>query len=78
MGRPETETLGKQQQAELCILKELTNGMNQSQLVDLVRQEAGVGRNTTIAAIKRLVDSGKLYARVGQAAHGAIEYDRAE
>lgn len=76
LGKPEAAELSKQEQAELCIMMDIQNGMNQSQLVGLVKQEAGIGRHTALSAIRRLVDSGKLIARVGQS-RGAIEYDKA-
>lgn len=75
LGRPTAEALGKQEQAELCILKDMTDGMNQTELVNLVKESAGVGRNTTLAAINALVARGELYPRVGRA-RGATEYDR--
>lgn len=74
LGKPENRGLSKQEQAELCILKDMRDGMNQSEIVDLVKQNAEVGRHNAIAAIKSLESQGKLYARVG--ARGAIEYDR--
>ena len=39
--------------------------MSQSQIVKMVRDQAGVGRNTTLAVLKRLADQGKLTARPG-------------
>jgi len=77
LGEPEGQALGKQQQAELCILKDASDGMNQSELVDLVKENAGVGRHTALAAIRRLADTGQLVARNGAGPRGAICYDRA-
>jgi hypothetical protein len=77
LGKPESAALSKQQQAEICILAELTDGMSQTEIVKLVSKKASVGRNTTRAALRRLVDGGKLYARVG-GANNAIEYERAQ
>jgi hypothetical protein len=76
MGRPEQGSLSRQEQAEMCILKDMTNGMNQTQIVELAKEKAGVGRNTTLAAIHSLVENGHLHARVGQPSN-AVEYDKA-
>lgn len=75
MGKPEAGDLSKQDQAELCILKDMRDGMIQSQIVALVKENAGIGRNTTLAAINSLERQRKLYARTGEA-RGSIAYDR--
>lgn len=73
LGQPEGGALSKQEQAELCILKDMTNGMNQTQLVDLVKRETGIGRHTALGAIRRLVDGGKLREEQGYA-NRALRY----
>ncbi len=65
MGKPEGDKLSKQEQAEQCILADMADGMNQREIVDLVKREAGVGKNTTIAALRRLVDDRKLRTQEG-------------
>jgi len=75
LGRPENEALTKADQASLCILTDLRDGMSQSQIVKMVKDQAGVGRNTTLAALKRLTGQGKLTAQVGGPAQTLI-YER--
>ena len=67
LGKPETESLSKQEQAELCILAELPAGVekNQSAIVEIVKREAGIGKNTAIAAAEALVQRGELERRGG-------------
>jgi hypothetical protein len=73
MGRPENEAMTKQQQAELCITMDMTDGANQSQLVELCKA-AGIGRSTALAAIGSLVESGKMTARPGGAKNALLYY----
>ena len=73
-GKPEGKAFSKQKQAELCIEKDMRDGMNQSQLVELCKA-AGIGRGNALAGIRNLVKSGKLIERVGTT-NNALEYFR--
>lgn len=59
LGRSE-HSLTPSEKAENAILSSLVDGMNQSVVVDLVKNEVDIGRHTAIAALTRLVDVGKL------------------
>lgn len=64
LGKPEAEALGKQEQAELCIEKDLPpGGMNQTEIVRLVKTNAGLGRNVTLAALRAMVGRRDLQTR---------------
>lgn len=58
LGRPDGGAMSKQEQAELCIMADMADGMSQSKIVQMVKVNANVGRNTTLAAIRRLVSQG--------------------
>jgi hypothetical protein len=61
LGRPEAEALSKQEQAELCIEKDLPAGaMNQTEIVRMVKRNAGMGRNLALDALNALVRQGHL------------------
>jgi putative DNA primase/helicase len=75
LGRPEQVKLSKQEQAELCIMRDMEDGMNQTQLVNLVKDNAGIGRHTAIAAVQSLAGQKRLHARDGDWP-GSIEYSR--
>jgi len=77
LGRPESGALSKADQASLCIMTDLRDGMTQKQIVDMVKQEAGIGRNTVLAVLARLTNQGKLIARPNGSSKG-ITYDRAQ
>ena len=77
LGRPESGALSKTEQASLCILAELHGPMCQSQVVSMVMEKAGVGRNTILTALKRLTGQGKLIARRAGPTEGLI-YERAQ
>lgn len=67
LGRPEKEALSKQQQAELCIEKDLpAAGLSQKDLVELVRSNAGVGRNSVLAALQAMVGRRELITQPGE------------
>jgi hypothetical protein len=59
VGRPQME-MTAQERAEACICKHLDDGMNQTGVVNLVKDRSGIGRSSALAAIKSLVDRGVL------------------
>jgi hypothetical protein len=77
LGRPETESgaLTKREQAETCIMIELRDGMTQGEIVKLVKDLAGVGRNTALAALQGLTRQKRLYTRAGGTGQPVI-YER--
>lgn len=75
LGRPESDALSKADQASLCILTDLRDGMTQSQIVNLVKEQAGVGRNTVLQVLARLTAQGKLIARPAGPSKG-LTYER--
>jgi hypothetical protein len=77
LGAPEDLKLSKQEQAELCIIKEMEDGMNQTALVRLTKQEAGIGRHTALAAIQSLISQKKVYVEAGEARSNEYHRTRA-
>lgn len=59
VGKP-ASAMSAQERAAECIRLNLKDGMNQSEIVDLVGSVGGVGRSSTLNAIKVLVDRGDL------------------
>lgn len=59
MGAPE-KALSAEEQAKLCIKRDLQGRLNQSGVVELVRENAGIGRNNVLRALQDLVDEGVL------------------
>lgn len=64
--------LGKAQQhtshaasCEQAILDNISDGMNQSEIVELVKQKTSIGRSTTLEVLKRMVLSNRLYTKPG-------------
>ncbi len=74
LGEPEGQALSKQQQAELCIVKDMVDGTNQTGIVELVKANAGIGKGTALAALRRLVDSGQLCERAGEKDNARLYY----
>jgi AAA domain/DnaB-like helicase N terminal domain len=77
LGRPESQALSKPDQAALCIMTELRNSMSQTDIIKMVSDQAGIGRNTTLATLDKLVGQGKLTARAGDSARTRI-YERSQ
>jgi hypothetical protein len=73
-GRPVGAKQGKTEEAKLCIMKDMRDGMNQTELTDLVKNNAGIGRQSALAAVKNLTESGKLHAREGKKANELLYY----
>lgn len=59
-GKPEidTDTLPAKDKAKICIKNNLFNAMTQTQIVDMVKELIGTGRNTTLSALNELVNRG--------------------
>ncbi|OQA11502.1 MAG: hypothetical protein BWY63_03927 [Chloroflexi bacterium ADurb.Bin360] len=53
-------TLPAIEEAQLCIKLELHGSVNQSRIVEMVKDAAGIGRNTTLKAIRAMVEAGEL------------------
>jgi hypothetical protein len=74
LGRPESEALTKREQAEMCLILDLPDGASQAQAVELLKEQAGVSRCTTLAALKSLVRQKKLYTEAGGPGRAVLYY----
>lgn len=76
MGRPDgtSSTRSRQAQAEICIMEHMKDHMNQTEIVNMVKEKGVAGRNSTLAALKALVKKNRLATEEGEG--GTIHYYR--
>jgi hypothetical protein len=72
---PAERPANRASKAESAIMAHLEDGMNQSQIADLVKEKAEVGRNTTRSVLVRLVRDQELTTKQGRGR--SVRYYRA-